>query len=236
MLVVIPAYNEAASVAHVVSGVNRAVPWVDVLVVDDGSTDGTAEVARTAGALVARLPYNLGVGGAMRAGYRWANRHGYTAVVQVDADGQHDPDYIPSLLAGLESSDVVIGSRFSGVGNYRVAGPRRWAMLVLAFIMTRLVGVRLRDVTSGFRAAGPRAIAVYSQHYPTEYLGDTVETLVIARKCRLTVDQVPVEMHVRAAGRPSRGPWGSAVDLARASAVIVLGLVRDWSVPGEAQV
>jgi glycosyltransferase involved in cell wall biosynthesis len=236
VLVVIPAYNEAASVAHVIADVHRAVPWVDVLVVDDGSTDDTTKVARTAGALVARLPYNLGVGGAMRAGYRWAYRHGYTAVVQVDADGQHDPKYIPSLLQGLACSDVVIGSRFSGLGSYHVAGPRRWAILVLAFIMTRLIGVRLRDVTSGFRAAGPRAIAVYSQHFPTEYLGDTVETLVIARKCRLTVGQVPVEMYVRAAGRPSRGPWGSALDLARASAVIVLGLVRDWSIPGEAQI
>jgi glycosyltransferase involved in cell wall biosynthesis len=235
VLVVIPAFNEAASVSSVVARVRSAVPQAHILVIDDGSSDGTAEVAGSAGALVAPHPFNLGVGGALRTGYRFAARHGYTAVVQVDADGQHDPLYISALLRSLDQADVVIGARFCGVGEYHVRGPRAWAMRLLSRVMTRLLRVPVSDATSGFRAAGPEAIRVYAQHYPTEYLGDTLETLVIARKRGLRVRQVPVAMQPRTTGRPSRGLVGSAVDLARASVVIALGLVRDWSPVAEGQ-
>lgn len=233
VLVVIPAYNEAASVADVVRRVHDAVPDADVLVVDDGSTDATAVAAREAGAIVARLPFNLGVGGAMRTGFRHAARHGHDAVVQVDADGQHDPAYVPQLLAGLDRADIVIGARFAGAGDYQVRGPRRLAMRTLSKVMSTLTGARLADTTSGFRATGRRGIRVFAHHYPTEYLGDTVETLVIARRCGLTVAQVPVAMQHRTTGRPSRGAVGSSVDLARACVVVALGLVRDWSLPSE---
>jgi len=208
-------------------------PSVDVLVVDDGSTDATSAVARAAGATVATLPFNLGVGGAMRTGYRYAHRLGYDAVVQVDGDGQHDPSQLWSLLDGLATADVVIGARFAGSGEYVVRGPRQWAMRVLAHVMSRILGVRLNDSTSGFRAAGPAAIRVYAQHYPTEYLGDTLETLVIAKKAGLRVSQVPVAMRPRLGGHPSRGNVGSTVDLGRACVVVALGLVRDWSLAPE---
>ncbi|MGO4343147.1 glycosyltransferase family 2 protein [Pedococcus sp. 2YAF34] len=229
VLVVIPAFNEEAAIAGVISSVRTAVPHADVLVVDDGSHDRTSAIARAAGARVATLPFNLGVGGAMRTGFRHAAREGYTAVVQVDGDGQHDPSQIPLLLADLASTDVVIGARFAGSGDYVVRGPRNWAMLVLARVMSWILGVRLNDSTSGFRAAGPRAIRVYAQHYPAEYLGDTLETLVIARKAGLGVSQVPVAMRPRLGGHPSRGIVGSTLDLARACVVVLLGLVRDWS-------
>jgi glycosyltransferase involved in cell wall biosynthesis len=229
VLVVVPAYNEAANVGSVVRQIREHSPTADVLVVDDGSSDATSIEARLAGAMVAPLPFNLGVGGAMRTGYRHALRHGYDAVVQVDGDGQHDPSQIWSLVAGLSTSDVVIGARFAGSGDYVVRGPRHWAMRVLAEVMTRILGVRLNDSTSGFRAAGPAAIRVYAQHYPAEYLGDTLETLVIAHKTGLRVAQVPVAMRPRLGGHPSRGIVGSTVDLARACVVVVLGLVRDWS-------
>jgi glycosyltransferase involved in cell wall biosynthesis len=233
VLVVIPAYNEAGSIALVIAGVRAEAPFADILVVDDGSTDGTAGIAEDLGATVARLPYNPGVGGAMRTGFRHAQREGYDAVVQVDADGQHDARYITALVAGLEHDDLVVGARFAGAGDYVVSGPRWWAMRAIAAVMTRLVGVRLDDATSGFRAAGRRAIPVYAHHYPTEYLGDTLETLVIARKSGLRVAQVPVAMHPRLSGSPSRGFAGSALDLARACAVVTMGLVRDWSIaPG----
>lgn len=233
VLVVIPAYNEEASIVDVVLGVRGRVPRADILVVDDGSTDATAELARTAGATVARLPFNLGVGGAMRTGFRHAARHGYDAVVQVDGDGQHDPAYIPLLVEGLDRADVVIGARFAGAGDYRVGGARRVAMSALSTVMSALTGTHLADTTSGFRATGRRGIRVFAHHYPTEYLGDTVETLVIARKCGLTVAQVPVAMKHRTTGRPSRGPVGASLDLARACVVVALGLVRDWSLAAE---
>ena len=234
VLVVVPAYNEAGNVGAVVRQIRDHAPTVDILVVDDGSSDATSAVARLAGATVATLPFNLGVGGAMRTGYRHAHRLGYDAVVQVDGDGQHDPAQLWTLVDGLVSADVVIGARFAGSGDYVVRGPRHWAMRVLARVMSWILGVRLNDSTSGFRAAGPAAIRVFAQHYPTEYLGDTLETLVIAHKAGLRVAQVPVAMRPRLGGHPSRGIVGSTVDLARACVVVALGLVRNWSVDGEA--
>lgn len=234
-LVVIPALNEAASIGAVVAGVRAHVPWADVLVVDDGSKDETARLAELAGAHVARLPFNLGVGGAMRTGFRYAARGRYDAVVQVDGDGQHDPRYIPALLAQLEQHDVVVGARFAGAGSYAAPGGRRWAMGIVAAVMSRLMGTTLQDATSGFRAAGPRAIQVYAQHYPAEYLGDTLESLVIARTSSLRVTQVPVAMYHRTGGRPSHGNLATAIDLVRAGATVSLGLVREWPLAVEPQ-
>jgi glycosyltransferase involved in cell wall biosynthesis len=233
LLVVIPAYNEAASIAQVIAGVRRAVPTADVLVVDDGSQDLTSQVAKAAGALVATLPFNLGVGGAMRTGFRHAYREGYRAVVQVDGDGQHDPAYIPQLVAALEHHDVAVGTRFSNECDYAVRAPRRLAMRGLAAGMSLLMSTRIDDATSGFRASGRRAIRVYALHYPAEYLGDTLETLVIARKSGLSVTQVPVAMRHRTTGRPSHGSARSSVELVRAACVVALGLVRRWPVAAD---
>lgn len=124
-LVVLPAWNEEGSLGGVLQELADGLPHVDVLVVSDGSTDRTAEIARTAGVAVLELPINLGVGGAMRAGYKYAERHGYGVMVQLDADGQHDPKDVPRLLAVLhdEAADVVIGARFAGTGTYAVRGP-----------------------------------------------------------------------------------------------------------------
>ena len=213
---------------QVVRELQAVTPPVDVLVVDDGSGDGTAAAARAAGALVCRLPYNLGVGGAMRAGYRFALRNDYDVVVQVDADGQHDPTYIPVLLRGLDDADVVVGARFAGEGDYPVRGPRKWAMSMLARVLSRLSGQRLSDVTSGFRAANRRAIRVFATHYPAEYLGDTVESLVIALRTGCRVTQVPVAMHRRAEGRGSQSTLRASLYLLRAVVALSLALVRSW--------
>jgi glycosyltransferase involved in cell wall biosynthesis len=228
VLVVVPALNEEQAVGGVVSEIRSLDSTLDVLVVDDGSADATAEVARAAGAEVCSLPFTLGVGGAMRAGYRYALERGYDAVVQIDGDGQHDPSYIPALLAELQIADVVIGARFAGVGDYHVRGPRRWAMAFLAFVLTRIAGVRLSDVTSGFRAVNLRATRLFAEHYPSEYLGDTVESLVIAARHGYLVRQVPVSMRRRETGRASQGTLRSMLYLARALAALVLGLVRRW--------
>ncbi len=225
LLVVLPAWNEQDSVARVVREVRAAQPEAHVLVVDDGSTDATAERAAAAGAMVMRLPFNLGVGGAMRAGYRYAFERGFAAVVQVDADGQHDAAEIAHLLA-VPDADIVIGSRFAGRGDYAVRGPRRWAMRLLSRGLTSIVGTAVTDPTSGFRLVHRRALALFAEHYPEEYLGDTVEALVIAHRAGLTITQVPVAMRPRANGVASTNPYRSAVYLLRVVVAVGLAMVR----------
>lgn len=229
LLVIVPAWNEREALPGVLAELAAALPHADVLVVNDGSTDGTADVARASGtAQVLDLPLNLGVGGAMRAGYRYAAREGYDAAVQVDADGQHDPADVARVVAalGADDADVVIGARFAGVGSYSVRGPRKWAMSVLSGVLSRVAGTRLTDTTSGFRASNRRAILLFANEYPAEYLGDTVESLVIACRSGLTVRQIGVEMRPRAGGTPSHNPAKAAIFLGRAVVALVIALSR----------
>lgn len=229
VLIVIPAFNEEATIAQTLREVNHKAPEIDVLVVDDGSSDGTSEQARAVGAQVATLPFNLGVGGAMRFGFRFARARGYQAVVQLDADGQHDPSYLPAILSELRNVDVVIGARFAGEGTYAVRGPRKWAMQLLSAVISRSAQTRLTDTTSGFRAAGPRALDLFAHTYPAEYLGDTVESLVIAIRSGLKVAQVPVAMRPRAGGQPSQNAWRSTVFLVRALFALLLAYIAPRS-------
>ncbi len=224
-----PAFNEQASVADVVREVFAKVPGVDVLVVDDGSVDATSDVARAAGARVATLPFNLGVGGAMRVGFRFAVENDYDNVVQIDSDGQHDPASVPALLKELETADLVLGARFAGEGDYRVRGPRQWAMVVLAGILSSSSHTKLTDTTSGYRASGPRAVALFAENYPAEYLGDTIEALVIASRSGLVIRQVPVAMRPRAGGVPSHNPFKAAAYLGRAGLALVFAFIRPSS-------
>ena len=227
VLVVVPAWNEREALPGVVAEL-RAQVAADVLVVDDGSTDDTSAVARRAGAMVLTLPFNLGVGGAMRAGFVFATRRGYDVAVQVDADGQHDPAQVPALVAALaeQDADIVIGARFAGVGAYSVRGPRRWAMALLSRVLSRVARTRLTDTTSGFKAIGPRALRLFAADYPAEYLGDTVEALVIAARAGLRIRQVGVAMRPRAGGTPSHSPLRATVFLARAGLALVTALAR----------
>jgi glycosyltransferase involved in cell wall biosynthesis len=226
VLVVVPAWNEAQSLAGVLAEIADNLPGVGVLVVNDGSSDETSAVARSCGVQVLDLPFNLGVGGAMRAGFRYALAEGYDVVVQVDADGQHNPREVPRVVQRLQHADVVIGARFADEGTYEVRGPRRWAMRVLATTLSRLARTRLTDTTSGFRASGPRAIRLFAVHYPAEYLGDTIESLVIAVRSGLTVEQVGVSMRERVAGRPSQRPVKAAIYLLRACLALGISLTR----------
>jgi glycosyltransferase involved in cell wall biosynthesis len=225
-LVVIPAFNEEESVRAVILEVFEKLPGVACLVVDDGSRDRTAEEARAAGAIVATLPYNLGVGGAMRLGFRYALQHGFENVVQVDADGQHDPGGVIALVDRLATADLVLGARFAGEGEYAVKGPRRWAMILLSKFLSGTAHTKLTDTTSGFRASGPRAVRLFAEHYPAEYLGDTIESLVIAVRARCVIAQVPVVMRVRAGGTPSHHPIKAALYLGRAVLALLFALMR----------
>lgn len=224
-LIIVPAWNEAANVGNTVREILTHTAY-DVLVIDDGSTDDTAAAAESAGALVLRLPFNLGVGGAMRAGFTYAARFDYARAIQVDADGQHNPEDIDLVLSGLAQANISIGARFADVGGYEARGPRRWAMMVLASAVSRIAKARLTDVTSGFRAADLRAIHQYIEYYPAEYLGDTLDSLIAALHSGLTVTQIPVAMRVRAHGRPSQGPLQSTGYLLRSVFALSLAVIR----------
>jgi glycosyltransferase involved in cell wall biosynthesis len=226
VLVIVPAFNEAEAVGGVIAGIRAVDSTYDVVVVDDGSHDATVAVARAAGATVLALPFNLGVGGAMRVGYRFARDNGYDVAVQVDGDGQHDPTEIPGLVDALADADIVIGARFAGKGDYLVKGPRRVAMRMLARELSRTCRTSLTDATSGFRAVNRRTIGLFAEHYPSEYLGDTVESLVMAARAGLQVRQRPVAMRPRTTGAPSQSPLRAALYLGRAVMVLTLARVR----------
>ena len=221
---VVPALNEEQTIARVVSDVRQTVPDATVLVVDDGSTDGTRAAALDSGAAVLSLPFNLGVGGALRAGFRYAQRYGYSRVVQVDGDGQHRAQDIPALLGELDHADLVVGARFAGVGEYETGFIRSLAMRLLARSLSQRTQVRLTDTTSGFRAFSTKTIEIFARDYPAEYLGDTVEALLIAARAGCCIVQVPVEVQPRVAGRPSAGWFKSTLYLARV--VLALGMSR----------
>lgn len=227
-LIVIPAWNESDTIATVLAEIREHLAGWDVLVVSDGSTDRTAEIVRGMGLPVLDLPFNLGVGGAMRAGFAYAYRHGYTHALQLDADGQHDPAEVGKLADRWRETgaDVIIGARFAGSGEYTVGGPRKWAMKLLSAVLSRVCGTKLTDTTSGFKLMGPRALALFARTYPAEYLGDTVEALVMAARAGLTVDQVGVAMRERAGGTPSHSPIKAAVFLGRAFMALGVALTR----------
>jgi len=232
-LIIVPAWNEARNVGNTIREILTEIHDMDIVVVDDGSTDATARIAADAGARVLSLPFNMGVGGAMRTGFTYAQRHGYARAIQVDADGQHDPQDIVRVLSGLEDADISIGARFADTGDYEVRGARKWAMKFLAGVLSQVAKTRLTDVTSGFRAANRRAIDQYVRYYPAEYLGDTVDSLVSAIHSGLTVTQIPVAMRPRAHGRPSQNPAGATVYLLRSVFALSLALLRGRRRPDE---
>ena len=202
-LVLVPAFNEAARIGRVLGGIRAAVPHAAVLVVDDGSSDDTAAVARAAGARVVRLPFNLGAGVAAQTGYKLAVREGYECVVQLDADGQHEPADIPKLLAVIAArqADVAIGSRFlDGAASYRAGALRRVGMGLFRLLAWLLTGVRFSDVTSGFRAFGADVVRfVATEWYPTDYAD--ADVLITLRRAGFRLREVPVRMYPRAGGR-----------------------------------
>ena len=220
-LIAIPAWNEEASIGGVIDKVRDHRPDVDILVVDDGSRDMTAERAREAGATVVSLPFNVGVGGAMRTAFLYAQRRGYQAVAQVDADGQHDPADLDRILDGLSGADIVVGTRFHPDSMYFVGGPRRWAMILLSKALSRMNRGTISDPTSGFRSAGPQAIDLFAAEYPADYLGDTVGSLAIAIRQGMVVHEAPVTMYFRQTGRPSKNALWSALYLGRATLAIL---------------
>lgn len=202
-LILIPALNEESAIGQVVQESRRLLPSVDILVVDDCSTDSTADRAREAGARVLHLPCHLGLGGAVQAGYALAFDLGYEHVVRIDGDGQHDPNDIPRLLARLQASDceMVIGVREAGNPGFQTSLVRRLGIAFFRFILRPILGRPVTDPTSGFVAVSRRALEVFSRTFPLEY--PEIETLVVLQRRRFRFEEVPCRMRTRLGGHSS---------------------------------
>jgi hypothetical protein len=222
VLAIVPCYNERSNIRAVVTELRTVAPLVDVLVVDDGSTDGSGQVARDAGAIVVSHPRNMGIGAAVRTGMSYALEAGYDYAVQVDGDGQHDPRGISSLLGPLEdgTADVVVGSRFLGVGDYEPPLARRFGISLLARVVSAAVGHRATDTTSGFRAMNRRALAFLVANYPDDY--PESESLVLMDKGGVAWTEAPVSMRSRANGVSSIHGISSAYYMAKVLGCIAL--------------
>jgi glycosyltransferase involved in cell wall biosynthesis len=218
----------------VLSELQAALPELDVVVVSDGSTDATAEVARRSGVHVVELPFNLGIGGALQTGFRFALRRGYQRAIQFDADGQHDPAEVHQLLAGLDAgADLVVGSRFgTGDRSYHVGRTRSGAMGLIRLAVRLLSGRRFTDTSSGFRGFSRDLIAFFAETYPAEYM-DSVEALLLALRGGFLVVEVPVTMRYRQAGEASNGRLRLAYHFVRLTVVMALGATRHRAIPRE---
>jgi glycosyltransferase involved in cell wall biosynthesis len=235
-LAIVPALNEVDVIGQTVSEIRRWASDFAVLVVDDGSTDGTARAAEAAGAEVLRLPFNLGIGGAMQAGYLYASEHGYDVAVQVDGDGQHDPRHIHDLLGRLTGDadlNMVTGSRFlePADGGYRSSASRRVGIRVFARVVSLASGQRVTDPTSGFRMTDRRGIELFARDYPHDY--PEVEAILLMHSNRLRSCEVPVTMRARTTGRSAISRGQATYYMVKVLLAVLVGLLRRRSVAGE---
>ena len=201
LLILIPAYNEEGAVGSVIEEIHGVLPGVAVLVVDDCSTDGTVGRARQAGAQVLSLPYHLGLGGCVQAGYRLAFELGYDYVIRVDGDGQHDPRDIPRILSALEQErcEMVIGSRFLDGNREHTSAARGAAIVFFRAVLRPILGRAVSDPTSGFVGTNRVALELFSRTFPLEY--PEIEALVVLQRRRFRFLEVPCRMRPRKAGR-----------------------------------
>jgi glycosyltransferase involved in cell wall biosynthesis len=234
IVALVPAYDEEGAIGSVVAEIRAFDPAIDVVVVDDGSGDGTAEAAEAAGAVVVRLPFNLGIGAAVQTGFRYALEQDYDVAVRLDGDGQHDPAELPKLLAPLErdEADVVTGSRFRGEdGSYRPPLGRRLGITWFARLVSFLSRQRVTDTTSGFQALNRPAIALFARDYPSDY--PEVEATVLLLKHRLRLAEVPVEMRERETGASSITMLSSLYYAVKVTLALFVGIARRSAVPTE---
>ncbi len=232
-IAIVPALNEEHSVARVIAELRDFDPGLDIVVVDDGSVDGTSRVAAANGARVLRLPFNLGIGGAVQTGFRFAFENGYDIAVRVDGDGQHDPAQLGLVLEPVlrGDADIAVGSRFAdvGVAGYRSSRTRRVGIRLLAAVVSRIVGQRVTDTTSGFQALNARGIAIFAADYPHDY--PEVEATVMVHKHRLRLAEVPVRMREREHGTSSITALRSVYYVLKVTLALLVGMVRKYALP-----
>ena len=226
ILVIIPAFNEEATVGSVIDGVRRCAPEADIVVVNDGSRDSTARIAEGRGVKVLSHIYNLGIGATMQTGFKYALNKGYDIAVQVDADGQHPPGQIRLLMEPLleGKADLAIGSRFIGEGGYRPSVARGAGIAFFSRLVSLILREKVTDTTSGFRAAGQRCIEFFSSRYPDDY--PEVESLVLLHKKGFSIMEVPVRMEERAGGRSSITPLRSVYYMIKVFLAILVDLIK----------
>jgi len=225
-LIIIPAYNEEESLPGVIRDLRENMPSADVLVVNDGSRDRTAAIARQLGVAVLDLPFNLGIGGAMQTGYLYAERNGYDIAVQFDGDGQHLAGEIQKLIEPLATgkTDIVIGSRFLVSGGYKAPVFRKMGIGIFSFVLSRVLGITVTDSTSGFRAANRGVIEFFARSYPDDY--PEVESLVLLYKVNMRLTEVAVTMRERTGGRSSITPMRSVYYMTKVLMAIFIDLMK----------
>ena len=225
-LAIVPAYNEAGSIRSVIDEIRAVDADFDIVVIDDGSTDDTARLAERAGARVVRLPYNLGIGGAVQTGFKYAWERGFDIAVQVDGDGQHDAHEIPKLLGPLIDgrADMVVGTRFAGESGYSAPVARRIGIRLFAALVSLIVRQRMTDTTSGFRAVNRRGIRLFATDYPHDY--PEVEATVLLYRHQLRIVEVPVAMRTRETGTSSITVLRSVYYMGKVTLALFIGLFR----------
>jgi glycosyltransferase involved in cell wall biosynthesis len=228
-LAIVPAFNEAEAIAATVAAINRWAPDFDVLVVDDGSSDGTAAQAHGSGAQVLSMPFNLGIGGAMQAGYLYAMERGYELAVQIDGDGQHDPHHIEDLLARLREEpelNMVTGSRFleRNSNGYRSSPARRAGIRIFSRVVSLITRQRVTDPTSGFRMTTRRGIELFARDYPHDY--PEVEAILLMHAHRLRSCEIPVQMRPRLTGESAISSTQSVYYMVKVLLAVLVGLFR----------
>jgi len=230
---IVPALNEERSVPRVIAELRAFDPGLEIVVVSDGSTDRTAEVAEASGAQALRLPFNLGIGGAVQTGFLYAFEHDFDLAVRVDGDGQHDPSQLGSVLAPVLAgdADIAVGSRFAGSDGYRSSRSRRLGIRMLAGIVSALVRQRVTDTTSGFQAVNRAGIALFARDYPHDY--PEVEAVVMVHRHRLRLVEVPVSMREREHGRSSITALRSIYYMVKVLLALGVGVFRRNLVPTE---
>jgi hypothetical protein len=225
-LVIVPVFNESGSIRKVILRLRRSLPEFDVLVIDDGSTDDTVRQV-PAGIPVVSLPFNLGIGGAMQTGYRYAALHGYNVAIQVDGDGQHRPSEVRRLVDYLmaDTADLVVGSRFLAATRYKQSLVRKFGSLVLRGIIRMLVGMDITDCTSGFRAANRKVILAFAHWYPEDY--PEPEVILLLRRAGFRIGELAVRMRHRRTGRSSISLLRGVFYVLKVTVCLLLDLVRD---------
>lgn len=225
-LVIIPAFNEEKNIANVVAEVRQSRPDFDIVVIDDGSADNTRAAAETTGAAVISLPFNLGIGGAMQTGFKYARENNYQIAVQVDGDGQHLPAEIEKLLDSLlnEKYDVVIGSRYLENNGYKTPLMRRMGMVLFSFINSRIAKKKVTDNTSGFRAYNSRAIKFLAASYPNDY--PEVEAVAVLAMNHFKIKEVAVQMRQRQFGVSSINALAAIYYMIKVSLALLVNVFR----------
>jgi glycosyltransferase involved in cell wall biosynthesis len=226
ILIIVPAYNEEASLPGVIQDLRDHIPDADILIVNDGSRDATSRIARKIDVKVLDLPFNLGIGGAVQAGYLYAERNAYDIAVQFDGDGQHLAKEINKLLQPIvtNQADLVVGSRFLMAGAYKAPVFRKLGIGIFSFILSNITGLAVTDSTSGFRATNRRVIEFFARTYPDDY--PEVEALVLLHKFGLRMMEVPVTMRERTGGRSSITATRSAYYMTKVLMAIFIDLMK----------